>query len=481
MYKKVFIIVFLLGLSLLSQGRIAYIADYDSLQIIDVSDPTNPVRLSALSFPVPPSSYYNCYDVYVKDTFAYVVTEINGGGRLIEVNISNPLSPYIKTQTGNIDGTPYAVYISGNYAFVVAKDWWNKKKKREKGIKADIEGGIRVVDISNPDSIYVVVSYDTPGDPRDVFAVDSIIYVADDSAFEIYKFIPAGIKVVKGKRLKVKSELLQNYPNPFSSSTVIHYSVSAVSGKRLAVSVKVYDITGREIKTLVNKRENAGEYRIRWEGDNNRGDKVQDGIYFCRLEAGRYVSTIKLIKMRGINFIGSSTRTFSSKSSYSYKKASVSSATIESLGAVGISSWGVYVQDTVAYIATRGSLVSIDVSDPTNPWILDSLNMSPIAPFTVYVVDTLSYITAGSQHFIIASVAKPDSLYEINHCDIPSFAYEPKGLMVLDTFAYVPDAEEGLMIINVADPALPFIVDSLNTPGVAYDIFVVDSAKGGKR
>ena len=107
----------------------------------------------------------------------------------------------------------------------------------------------------------------------------------------------AGIKE-KNEKCKLQNVKLFTYPNPFTRETVIRYSVLAVSGKRPAVSVKVYDISGRLVKTLVNKTQKSGYYTIKWDGTNNAGRKLSSGIYFIRLNAGKVSQTKKIILMR---------------------------------------------------------------------------------------------------------------------------------------------------------------------------------------
>jgi len=78
--------------------------------------------------------------------------------------------------------------------------------------------------------------------------------------------------------------LFQNYPNPFNSTTTIRYHLPAVSSQRSAVSLKIYNILGQEVKTLVNEEKPAGKYRVLWNGRDNSGKEVSSGFYFCRLE-----------------------------------------------------------------------------------------------------------------------------------------------------------------------------------------------------
>ncbi len=88
--------------------------------------------------------------------------------------------------------------------------------------------------------------------------------------------------------------LEQNYPNPFNPETAISYRLSVNS----RISIKIYDIMGREIATLVNKKKAAGEYRVKWNGRNSVGQPVASGVYIYRLQAGSFVESKKMLLIR---------------------------------------------------------------------------------------------------------------------------------------------------------------------------------------
>lgn len=74
--------------------------------------------------------------------------------------------------------------------------------------------------------------------------------------------------------------LEQNYPNPFKQKTKITYTIS---GTEHAVSLRIFNIMGKEIKTLINNIQPAGTYTIEWDGTDATGRKVPGGIYFYQL------------------------------------------------------------------------------------------------------------------------------------------------------------------------------------------------------
>ena len=86
-------------------------------------------------------------------------------------------------------------------------------------------------------------------------------------------------------------ELAQNFPNPFNPVTSIRYSL-AEPGK---TTIVIYDLLGREVKTLVDIYQTPGRYHIQWNGTNNHGQKVGSGIYFYRMKARNHEETKKMV------------------------------------------------------------------------------------------------------------------------------------------------------------------------------------------
>jgi hypothetical protein len=90
--------------------------------------------------------------------------------------------------------------------------------------------------------------------------------------------------------------LYQNYPNPFNPSTKILYTIPA-AGSNNHVTLKVYDILGNEIATLVNEVKPAGTYDVEFSSESN-GKYLPSGIYFYKLTAGSFVQTKKMILLK---------------------------------------------------------------------------------------------------------------------------------------------------------------------------------------
>ena len=104
-----------------------------------------------------------------------------------------------------------------------------------------------------------------------------------DGSFEFSNIIEGEVSVIS------QFSLEQNYPNPFNPSTNIKFSIPVKS----IVSLKVYDVLGGEVETLVNGEKEAGSYNFKFNAKN-----VSSGIYFYKLEAGGYTSIRKMLFLK---------------------------------------------------------------------------------------------------------------------------------------------------------------------------------------
>jgi len=111
------------------------------------------------------------------------------------------------------------------------------------------------------------------------------------ACIDTFIFITPGLGDVEKNRnaLPSKFALHQNYPNPFNPFTVISYDIPTVSN----VMLKVYDMLGREVATLVNEVKSPGTYEVQFDASH-----LASGIYFYKLTAGNFTSVKKLILMK---------------------------------------------------------------------------------------------------------------------------------------------------------------------------------------
>ncbi len=132
------------------------------------------------------------------------------------------------------------------------------------------------------------------GIPADLYSIENEIKFTSSSKSVQMILIEGGNNHITGED-KVKAEmphsfnLYQNYPNPFNPITRINYQLPA----NISITLKVYDVMGREIETLVNERQNAGNHSVQF-----NASKLSSGVYFYKLQAENYCALKKLLLLK---------------------------------------------------------------------------------------------------------------------------------------------------------------------------------------
>ncbi|MCK4271888.1 N-acetylmuramoyl-L-alanine amidase [bacterium] len=88
--------------------------------------------------------------------------------------------------------------------------------------------------------------------------------------------------------------LFHNYPNPFNPSTDIRYRIPSTA----RVIVRIFNVRGQTVRTLLNEKQPAGWYTLRWDGRDDHGTSVASGTYFCQVGAGPHLATRKMVLIR---------------------------------------------------------------------------------------------------------------------------------------------------------------------------------------
>ncbi len=134
------------------------------------------------------------------------------------------------------------------------------------------------------------VSFDINSLDRDN-AVIEINYIAYDDSNRV---IASGRQTLDIIAIPDQFALHQNYPNPFNPTTTINYDVPEDG----FAEIIIYDLMGREVKTLMKNELSAGYYTLNWGGKNNRGQIVGAGLYFCQLRARGFTKTVKMLLLK---------------------------------------------------------------------------------------------------------------------------------------------------------------------------------------
>jgi hypothetical protein len=130
--------------------------------------------------------------------------------------------------------------------------------------------------------------------------VDTITNVICGKTATLSPFVAAGTKSPTGigdpgGSMPSAFALLQNVPNPFNPTTTIGFEVPT-GGAR--VTIRIYDVAGRLVRTVVNEYRAAGRHRVPWDGRNQHGARVATGVYFYRMEAGSFAQTRKMLLLK---------------------------------------------------------------------------------------------------------------------------------------------------------------------------------------
>ena len=292
------------------------------LYIVDVSNPENPVELGhfdALDW---------ARDVVVVDSLAYLLNLNNGGGfsdalqYLQILNISDPNNIY---EVGNwIGSNVYAwsnslivredhAYVLGDHGLFILDItdptspqtvgvWnpggWNFRMSEDGDLLyiAKEGGGMKVVDVSDPTNPSLISTFSTIDYCADVAPRDSLVYIADaDGGLLIaqHTFAPVSIDNKNGA-VPQSFHLDQNYPNPFNPVTTLRYDLPENS----LVNITIYDMLGREVKTLINQTQNSGYKSLIWDATNDYGEPVSAGLYLYRIRAGDFRQTKKMVLLK---------------------------------------------------------------------------------------------------------------------------------------------------------------------------------------
>jgi hypothetical protein len=117
-------------------------------------------------------------------------------------------------------------------------------------------------------------------------AYGSAVFVIDNVAHTLVLPPLTGIGVSRPGAIPREYVLAQNYPNPFNPATTISYQLRSAGG----VTLRVYDVLGREVATLADGYQQAGSYTKSFDAS-----RLSSGVYFYRLHAGSFVNTKKMV------------------------------------------------------------------------------------------------------------------------------------------------------------------------------------------
>ena len=247
----------------------AYVLDEENgLQILDVSNPSSPTKIGEFT------TGSLTKTVHVQGNYAYIANYENG---LRILDIRNPEMPtevgYFYTETQAFD-----VWASDSFAYI-----------------ADGYSGLRIIDIRTPSAPVEVGFFSPEGGAISVLGSNDYVYITtgNNSLYILQNDLVVGISD-RRQVLPRGFTLEQNTPNPFNPATTIQYTL-ATGGE---VELRIFNTLGQPIRTLVQGRQPAGHYQVRWDGRDDSGAPVASGIYFYVLRHGDGWQTRKMVLLR---------------------------------------------------------------------------------------------------------------------------------------------------------------------------------------
>ena len=250
-----------------------YLADCDSMIILNIRNPASPQYVGAVDIPT------YCTDVYVIYPYAYATAYASFGvgtdGSIKIIDISDPTIPTIVGSINNIRGDPRALFVNDDYIYCAAMDWWAIKENKGK-TRADVEGGVRVAQGTIPDS--VIISYETPGDPREIFVRGNLLLVPDYDSLQIVHHNKIGIEEHDNEAIPLISKF-SVFPNPARNKVNCEFQFQ----KAYRIFLEVYDELGRKVKEIYKGPMIPGSVHFLWDGKNKNRNFVSSGEYFIRI------------------------------------------------------------------------------------------------------------------------------------------------------------------------------------------------------
>ncbi len=185
--------------------------------------------------------------------------------------------------------SPNGMKISQTSGTSITVQWHNRNTESDSII---IERGVgkpsfvNYAEVSPTDSVFI----DSSVTSKAAYYYRLSMIMKDSTELQSYPVMVNAVPTaVVERNTPVRFELFDNYPNPFNPSTVISYQLAVNS----AVALRIYDVLGREVRTLVAGRQEAGKHSVTFDAGS-----LPSGVYFYRLSAGSFVQTKKLVLLK---------------------------------------------------------------------------------------------------------------------------------------------------------------------------------------
>ena len=119
-------------------------------------------------------------------------------------------------------------------------------------------------------------------------------FIESEMEIDYVRIYEASTLSTQTQTVPVYFNVFQNFPNPFNPVTTLRYDLPETG----LVNITIYDMLGRQVKTLINQTQDAGFKSVVWNATNAYGKPVSAGIYLYQIQAGEYISTKKMVLLK---------------------------------------------------------------------------------------------------------------------------------------------------------------------------------------
>ena len=261
-----------------------YVGEYfsGSFSIFDLSDKENPQLLARVDVPNPGL----VHNIWPTDDGTHIMTTEETADKTVKMwNIEDMENIELVGEYLGVNSLAHNTHIMGDFAYI-----------------SHFTAGVTVVDISDPTNLIEVAQYDTyplNDNPNYrgcwgayPFTQNGMVFASDMEGYlTVLQFTETNTSVFEGEPEQIPNKVVlhQNYPNPFNPTTTIEFSIPQTE----FVTVKVYNIVGHEITTLINDELSTGNHSIQWDGSHQLS-----GVYFVQIESSGFVQTRKMVLLK---------------------------------------------------------------------------------------------------------------------------------------------------------------------------------------
>ncbi len=261
-----------------------YVGEYNSgsFSIFDLSDKENPQLLARVDVPNPGI----VHNIWPTDDGTHIMTTEETADKTVKMwNIEDMENIELVGEYLGVNSLAHNTHIMGDFAYI-----------------SHFTAGVTVVDISDPTNLIEVAQYDTyplNDNPNYrgcwgayPFTQNGMVFASDMEGYlTVLQFTETNTSVFEGEPEQIPNKVVlhQNYPNPFNPTTTIEFSIPQTE----FVTVKVYNIVGHEITTLINDELSIGNHSIKWDGSLQ-----PSGVYFVQIESSGFVQTRKMVLLK---------------------------------------------------------------------------------------------------------------------------------------------------------------------------------------